>query len=76
MSLIVPALVLAGAVVATYFCCVRPLQRGDCTMMSTKKSCPSRHDDDTDSSNLDAELTRARQELALLRNRASVDRHA
>jgi hypothetical protein len=44
-------------------------------MMGPKKSCSSNHDDEG-SSNLDAELTRARQELALLHNQASVDRHA
>ncbi len=76
MNLLVPALVLVGAVVATYLFCVRPMRRGGCTMTGTMQSCSSRQDDHTASSDLDAELTRARQELALLRKRAEAGRHA
>jgi hypothetical protein len=76
VSLIVPTLVLAGAVVSTYFFCVRPMRRGSCTTMCTMQSGSSRHGRDTDSSNLDVNLTQARQELALLHKRTEVGGHA
>lgn len=69
MSLIVPALVLAGTVVSTYFFCVRPMRRGGCAMSFTRPPRSSHHDRGTESLNLDADLIRARQELALLRGR-------
>ncbi len=76
MSLIVPALALAGAVVSTYFFCVRPMRRGACTMTFTKPPRSSHHDPGAESSTLDADLTRARHELALLRGRTEVSGHA
>lgn len=76
MSLIVPALVLAGTVVSTYFFCVRPMRRGGCTMTFTKSQRSSHHGRGAESSNLDADLTRSRQELALIRGRTEVTGHA
>ena len=76
MSLIVRALVLASAVVSTYFLCVRPMRRGSCTTMCTMQSSSSRHDHDINSSNLDVNLTQAREELALLHKRTEVGGHA
>ncbi len=76
MNLLVPALVLAGAVITTYLFCVRPMRRGGCTMTGTMQSCSSRPDHHSASSDLDAELTQARQELAVLRARAEAGSHA
>ncbi len=72
MNLVVPALVLVGAVLSTYFFCVRPMRRGECTSMNT---LPTRNDNVTTSSNFDADLVKAREELALLRKRTEVVGH-
>jgi len=76
VSLLVPGLVLAGAVVATYLFCVRPMRRGGCPMTQTAEVRSSHLDaPGTASPDLDAELARARQELAVLRGRAASSEH-
>lgn len=69
MSLVVPALVLAGTFVSTYFFCVRPMRRGGCAMSLARPPRSSHHDRGTGSLILDADLIRARRELASLRER-------
>ena len=66
MNLVVATLVLASAVMSTYFFCVRPMRRGSCTTMCIIQSGSSRYSRDTDPSNLEVDLTHARQELASL----------
>ncbi len=71
MSLLVPALVLVGAVVTSYLFCVRPMRQGTCAMGALarpRRSSPEQVG--PVSSVSDAELARARQELALLREQA------
>lgn len=76
MTLLAPGLVLAGAVVATYLFCVRPMRRGGCPMAQTAQPRSSHLEAPaTVSSDLDAELARARQELAVLRERAASTEH-
>lgn len=76
MSLLAPGLVLAGAVVATYLFCVRPMRRGGCPMTQTAQPRSSHLDaPGTVSPNLDAELARARRELAVLQERAASTEH-
>jgi preprotein translocase subunit YajC len=72
VNLVVPALVLAAAVLSTYFFCVRPMRRDECTSMNTM---PTSNDHVTTSSNFDADLVKAREELALLRKRTEVIGH-
>ena len=76
MSLVVPGLVLAGAIVATYLFCVRPMRRGGCPMTQTAEARSSHLETPAlVSRDLDAELARARQELAVLRERAASTEH-
>lgn len=67
MSLLTPLLVLAAAVVVTYLFCVRPMRRGHCPMAQGLGAGLA--DQAGSSPGLDAELRRARQELAALRER-------
>ena len=76
MSLLAPGLVLAGAVVATYLFCVRPMRRGGCPMTQTAEARSSHLETPAlVSRDLDAELARARRELAVLQERAASTEH-
>ncbi|MHB1928917.1 MAG: hypothetical protein ACYCUG_05775 [Acidimicrobiales bacterium] len=76
MSLVVPGLVLAGAIVATYLFCVRPMRRGGCPMTQTAEARSAHLEaPGTVSPDLDAEMARTRQALAVLRERAASTEH-
>jgi len=75
VNLVLPILVLAGAIASTYFFCVRPMRRGDCTMAHGRSPGKSRDDHDATSSSFDADLAEIRQELALLRQSTEVGGH-
>ena len=70
MSVLVPALVLVGAVVTSYLLCVRPMRRGTCAMSALARARWSSPEQVPVSPVSDAELAQVRQELALLRERA------
>lgn len=71
MSVLVPALVLVGAVVTSYVFCVRPMRRGTCAMSApARERWSSPEPVGSVSSASDAELAQVRQELALLREQA------
>ena len=71
MSVLVPALVLVGAVVTSYLFCVRPMRRGTCAMSALARPRRSSLDEQVPVSPIsDAELAQGRQELALLREQA------
>ena len=71
MSLLVPALVLVGAVVTSYLFCVRPMRQGTCAMSALARPRRSSPEQVGPVSSLpEAELAEVRQELALLREQA------
>lgn len=74
MSLLVPVLVLVGAIVTSYLFCVRPMRRGTCAMSALARAGRSSSGQvgpvSSVSSVSDAELAQVRQELALLREQA------
>ena len=62
MSLLLPALVLVGAVVTSYLFCVRPMRRGTCAMSAiARPRRPSLDDQVPVSPVSDAELAQVRQ---------------
>lgn len=76
MSLLLPALVLSGALAATYLFCVRPMRRGACPMVQMARAERCRKDRPAAAATgLDVELARARQELRVLREQAGAAEH-